>query len=396
MFSSAYSMSPEAWEMFLAYIRPRWPPMTVYTLECMYRQQQQQRPHYPQLQERPRLGGEYHTIVRQMLIENGPALFCYFGMNRERFSHLLELVRPLIHRQREAANTITGAEKLAFTLRLLAHGLSIRGLATSYQISPSVARHNFKATCLALRQVLEPLYLDPLNTEDSWRKSANHFETKLHFPHCVGAIVGRKIHASAQSTNGYQDFGTLLFAVCDSEYRFALVDIAEFQSGDTEGLFRNSSIARKLTGKQLALPPARKMGGSPTALPYFIAGDSTFPSFENLVVPYPEASLDSERKRNFNDRLSRALRIADNAFGILASRWLILSKKTMASPESTTTIVWATVLLHNCLRTLDVIRGSNYCSTGDVDRVTEDGRIIPGLWRSKEGLGTGFTAVTTC
>ncbi|KAH9380678.1 hypothetical protein HPB48_014600 [Haemaphysalis longicornis] len=293
-------MSPEAWEMFLAYIRPRWPPMTVYTLECMYRQQQQQRLHYPQLQDRPRLGGEYHTIVRQMLIENGPALFCYFGMNRE---------------------------------RLLAHGLSIRSLAKSYQISSSVAQRTFKATCLALRQVLEPLYLEPLNTEDSWGKTANHFETKLHFPNCVGAIGGRKIHASAQSTNGYQDFGTLLFAVCDSEYRFALVDIAEFQSGDTEGLFRNSSIARKLTEKQLALPPARKMGGSSTTLPYFIAGDSTFPSFENLVVPYPEASLDSERKRNFNDRISRALRIADNAFGILASRWLILSQKTMASPE---------------------------------------------------------------
>ena len=55
-------------------------------------------------------------------------------------------------------------------------------------------------------------------------------------------------------------------------------------------------------------------------MPYFFVGDEAFPLKEKFQKPFPRASLTFE-KEVYNYRLSRARRISENAFGILAARW---------------------------------------------------------------------------
>lgn len=67
------------------------------------------------------------------------------------------------------------------------------------------------------------------------------------------------------------------------------------------------------------------------------------------MKPFSRKNL-NEEQAIFNYRLSRAHRIVENAFGILASRFRILLREINLSPEKATLIVQECTHLHNFLR----------------------------------------------
>jgi hypothetical protein len=103
--------------------------------------------------------------------------------------------------------------------------------------------------------------------------------------------------------------------------------------------------------------------------------------------PYPGKNL-SEAKAVFNYRLSRARRIIENSFGILAARWRIFRRPILAEPEHVIRYTQATIALHNFLRTTE---SSVYCPPGFTDGEDGGGNVLEGTWRNELHGDQGLT-----
>lgn len=120
----------------------------------------------------------------------------------------------------------------------------------------------------------------------------------------------------------------------------------------------------------------------------------------------------------FNYRLSRARRIIENSFGILAARyhfkehfiksivyfspspttlsfclirWRIFRRPIISQPDRVITYSKAAIALHNYLRTTE---SSVYCPPGFIDGEDGEGNVINGAWRNDDEQSTGMEPVT--
>jgi len=78
-------------------------------------------------------------------------------------------------------------------------------------------------------------------------------------------------------------------------------------------------------------------------------------------------------------RLSRARRVIENAFGIMAARWRIFLKAIPAFPNNVKHIVRAGVVLHNFLTKAE----PKYSEEGYGDRFNANGTVTLGQWRNE-------------
>ncbi|GBN81024.1 hypothetical protein AVEN_139101-1 [Araneus ventricosus] len=97
------------------------------------------------------------------------------------------------------------------------------------------------------------------------------------------------------------------------------------------------------------------------------------------MKPYKLCPLTTEQKI-FNYRLRRARRVSENAFGILVSRFKILSRKIECQLQTTDKIVKASRALHNWLGKTS---SKFYFAQGSLGEVLETGEVMPGRWRSE-------------
>ncbi|XP_077519874.1 uncharacterized protein LOC144129630 [Amblyomma americanum] len=98
-----------------------------------------------------------------------------------------------------------------------------------------------------------------------------------------------------------------------------------------------------------------------------------------------EAALQEKYERRiFNYRLSRARRIIENAFGILAQRWRILRRPFKAKVININRYVGACIVLHNYLLKESAESSSMYCPPGSADTEDWEGRLSPGSWRDDD------------
>ena len=150
----------------------------------------------------------------------------------------------------------------------------------------------------------------------------------------------------AQPTLTTKGHSVVLMAVCDALYRFILVDTGDVGRHSDGGVLSNSGFGQALKNGTIALPQECLLAG--TVLPYVIVGDKTFPLLKNLLRPYPGKNL-PEPLSIFNYRLSRARRVIENSFGILAARWRIFLCPIIADPSNVVIFTKAAIALHNFL-----------------------------------------------
>ena len=133
--------------------------------------------------------------------------------------------------------------------------------------------------------------------------------------------------------NYKHSFSIVLMGIMNANYEFLMVAVGANGRVSDCGVFSNTLFCTKLKLKQLSIPEPDNVPESDMKMPYVFVGDDAFPLMENLMKPFSHRNI-SREDRIFNYRLSRARRIVENAFGILASRFRILLGQINVSRKS--------------------------------------------------------------
>ncbi|XP_064639343.1 uncharacterized protein LOC135494929 [Lineus longissimus] len=323
----------------------------------------------------------------ELRLEDPASYRNYLRMDEQTFNELLVKMSPLITKadtnMREA---ISPGERLALTLRFLATGETYQSMEYSTRVSATTIGRFVPEVCRHLYECLKEDYLKLPSTEEEWLVIAKGFETRWNFPHCLGALDGKHVVFRSPLNQGsyfYNYKGThslVLFALVDSDYKFLLmVDAGTNGRVGDGGVFRKSDLNSAMKDGTINFPPHERLTGGQMAVPYFIVGDDAFPLQKDLMKPYPFRDMDIS-KRTLNYRLSRARRVVENAFGILANRFRVFLAPILLSPEKVEILILAACALHNFLR---VKKTNSFYPPGSLDREdTARGTVCQGHWRN--------------
>lgn len=163
------------------------------------------------------------------------------------------------------------------------------------------------------------------DTPDEWLQVAEEFNKRWQFPNCVGAIDGKHIairpppNSGSRYFNYKRFFSIVLLAVVDANYRFLYVDVGKNGRCSDGGVFADSDLRKALDDGTARLPKDDHFPKDDKSMPFCMVGDDAFPLRKYLMKPFPQRKL-TDDERIFNYRLSRARRVVENAFGILAHR----------------------------------------------------------------------------
>ena len=163
------------------------------------------------------------------------------------------------------------------------------------------------------------------------------------------------LQAPAKSKSYYFNyknyFSIVLLALVDADYEFTYIDVVCNGRVPDGGVLKNSTLNEALINNYLYIPPPEPLEGEKSQLlmPYVFVADDAFPLKNNIMKPYNSWNLSVEQ-RIFNYQLSRACRIAENAFGILGSRWHIFQKTIPLAAKKAQMTVLPACALHNFLQ----------------------------------------------
>lgn len=229
-------------------------------------------------------------------------------------------------------------------------------------------------------------YLQTPKTEEEWQTIAASFQQRWQFPHCLGALDGKHIfiqppaHSGSTFHNYKGRFSILMMAVVDANYKFLYVSVGAQGRIADAGLFAHSDFRQALDQGLLNIPPPQPLPNSEAVIPFTFLGDDAYPLRADLMKPYSHRHMDHQ-ERIFNYRLSRARRVVENAFGILANRWRLFRTTIPLHPDNVGKITLAAVCLHNFLSER---HSDAYTPPGLADREYEDHRLMEGEWRKEE------------
>ncbi|XP_070385449.1 uncharacterized protein [Dermacentor albipictus] len=367
----------------------------------------------PALQKREMLG-HANALLPHLRSRDVEYYRDYLRMPPRTFDRLLELVGPRIRKaDTKLRKAIPPDHRLALAVRFLAAGETIRTSSFNFLAGRSTACKIIAEVCQAIWEVIGPIYVKCPSSAAEWLKVANEFEEKWHLPHCIGAIDGKHVVIECPAKSGTlnrnykSSFSKSLLAISDASYRFLYVEIGHFGSESDGGVFARSKFQALILANQIGIPEDSEIG-SIGKMPYFFVGDEAFPLKTFMMRPYSRKTLqplfadtsdasqtfeERHQRRIFNYRLSRARRVVENAFGIMAQRWRILRRPFKAKDDNVNRIVCACVALHNFL--LHESPGSRavYCPPGTADCEDWQGQVTEGSWRAEEGSRDALSAL---
>lgn len=230
------------------------------------------------------------------------------------------------------------------------------------------------------------MFQTPRN-EDEWRQISTDYHKIWNFPLCLGAMDGKHILMEAPAVSGSEfynykgTFSIVLFAIVDPNYNFIYANAGCQGRISDGGVFKNTSFHKLMVDGRLSLPPKTILAGRERECSYVFVADDAFPLTPHIMKPYSGHQEKGSVKRIFNYRLSRARRVVENAFGILAARFRVLRKPILLQPKKTEQLVMACIHLHNYLRRSSPSR-NRYTPPGSFDiEHLDSGTLENGEWR---------------
>ncbi|KAL4090672.1 hypothetical protein QTP88_025466 [Uroleucon formosanum] len=127
-----------------------------------------------------------------------------------------------------------------------------------------------------------------------------------------------------------------------------MVDVGANGRISDGGVLYYTKFWEQFQNRTLNIPPPSCLTNTIEKYPYVFLGDEAFSLQTYLMKPYSQHDLTNKR-HIFNYRLSRAHRVVENAFGILASRFGVFQKPINLEPDKASTITLACCYLHNFL-----------------------------------------------
>jgi hypothetical protein len=297
--------------------------------------------------------GEFNILVKELESEDDEWFYKYMRMNCETYKRLVNLVKDEIHKKSTNMRVpISAEERVALTLRFLAHGESMQIIAITYRMGHSTVCGIINETTRAIWKVLSPVYLPGANMVN-FTHIEERFRTLWNFPGCIGAIDGKHVLIQCPCNSGSEfynykgDYSIVLMAACDAEYHFTFVDVGAYGKQNDAKTFSNSSFGKLLLNNPQTFPTFQlTFGGNQHRLSGVFVTDDAFPLRSNIQKPYAGHML-SMKKAIFNYRLSRARRVIENTFGILATKWRIFKKPIVMEPNNVDFVIKACCALHN-------------------------------------------------
>ena len=192
-------------------------------------------------------------------------------------------------------------------------------------------------------QIYKDKELECPSTPQEWGEKAVHFCQRWTFHHVVRAICGKHVVIRCFFYKGF--YSAVLLALVDADYRF------NGCCSDPQ-IFNGCQLMQNIMDGTIGFPDADLLPGDDRDMPYLIVADDAFALRTWLMKPISGRKL-NDQHCIFSYRLSRARRVVENAFRILANHFrCLLMLTTMAKePHSVTSVVLACVTLQNIIRT---------------------------------------------
>lgn len=143
----------------------------------------------------------------------------------------------------------------------------------------------------------------------------------------------------------------------DADYKFVYIDVGSYGTSSDSEVFKTSNMGKRLTENQLNIPPGRKLPNDEdgNAVPFCVVGDEAFGLGNHVLRPYSKKNL-NYTKRIFNYRHTRARRMVECTFGILANKWRVFHRPIDVNINFCIRIIKACCVLHNYVRTKDGVQ----------------------------------------
>jgi len=326
--------------------------------------------------------GYYNQLMRELELEGEGDFKNLMRMEPAMFREILDRVRPRITGQTTNwRKPLDPGLKLAMTLRHLATGEDYHSLRFQWRCAHNTISLVVREVCRAIVAEFSGEVINCPQTPDGWKQVAAKFGDRWNFPHALGALDGKHIAIRKPMNSGsyyynYKHFfSIILMALVDADYKFLWVDVGANGACSDSQVFNISQLKAQIDDETIGFPEPAPLPNDDKDIPYFIIGDDAFPLKTWMMKPFSRRDL-SREERIFNYRLSRARRIVENAFGILANRFRAILGKMLQEPETVEDIVLTCICLHNLMR-MRYPALQNH----DLDHEDDDHNVILGQWR---------------